>query len=63
MDNRKDYHKTYYQKKREDPEWIEEQKIVCQKYKQANKKNVVREHPLIKRLIRVKKHTKNQNGS
>ena len=38
MDNRKNYHKNYYQERRKDEKWVEEQRIACQKYKQLNYK-------------------------
>lgn len=58
MDNHKDYRKNYYQKKREDPEWVEEQKIACQKYKQANKKKCSERASAYKKTYQGKKSHK-----
>jgi len=35
--SRKEYFKEYYQRKRLDPEWVENQRILCNQYKATNR--------------------------
>mgnify|MGYP003147223440 CR=1 FL=1 len=58
MSDRKEYLKKYYQKKKEDKEWVEQQKIACNEYKKRNKKSCKEKARLYKKTYEGKKSHK-----